>query len=91
MASGARFWVAVTLTEQPTGPTVALSGTDSELEITKCTPGRKTVFLLFKPKLTARPINPLPAFYDLKERGAFSSGIRSKDDSILLFLLCSHS
>jgi len=92
LASGARIWVAVTLTGQPTGPTVVLSGTGSELkEITKCTPGRKTVFLLFKSKLTARPINTLPAFYDLKESGSFSSGIRSKDDSILRFCLCSHS
>lgn len=84
MASSARFLVAITLTEEQTGPPDALSRTGSELtEITKRTPGIKTVFLLYISKFTARPINPLPAFYDLKERRSFGSGIRSKDDSIL--------
>ena len=92
LASCARFWVEVTLTEQPTGPTDTLSRTGSELtEVTKSTLGIKAVFLLFKSHLTARPINPLPAFYDLKGRGCFSSEIRRKDDSILRFFsLCSH-
>jgi hypothetical protein len=84
LASSARFWVAVTLTEQQTGPPDARSTTGSELtEITKRTPGIETVFLLYISKFTARPIKPLPAFYELKERSSFSSGIRSKDDSIL--------
>jgi hypothetical protein len=75
------------LIEQPTGPTGKLSATFFELtEITKSAPRIKTVFLVFKSNLTARPINPLPAFYDLKASGNFSPGIRSKNDSILCFV-----
>jgi hypothetical protein len=69
LASSARFWVVVTLTEQSTVPRDALSRTGSVLkEITKRTPGIKTIFTLFKSKLIVRTINPLPSFYDPKER-----------------------